>query len=270
MTATSGRDLFMEGKPSPKYSICVTSYNNAGTVRASLESILSQIDGRFEVVVVDSESDDGTFEILQEFVGRIKLVKQKCSRGRGRQIAFENSSGNYIISNMDMDDIFKPNTPRPLLVFYHSKAEGRLLRVAEAGSGAASSYNEQAITVAPSSLLEGLGGWRDINQAEDWELWARAAKAGRYSWTCYPMRTFVGSRTNRTHKGYRYRFWRYRQLVRVGRARYDPARPTMGRVTFDWLARISMIGQKKVRDPFYLRFDHKSPEFYIPFEELGS
>ncbi|MEM2087155.1 MAG: glycosyltransferase [Thermoproteota archaeon] len=60
----------------PKYSVCITCRNEAKTIRASLDSILNQIDDRFEVIVVDSKSTDGTLEILKEYVehGKIKLI----------------------------------------------------------------------------------------------------------------------------------------------------------------------------------------------------
>src|SRR3989442_5116656 len=107
-----------------KYSVCMTHKNNSKTLEASLNSILGQIDGSFEVVVVDAESNDGSLEKLRRYSdeGRIKLIVNKCSRGRGRQIALENSSGEYVISNMDLDEIYRASL-KDLLRFYHEKCE---------------------------------------------------------------------------------------------------------------------------------------------------
>src|SRR2546428_13910234 len=95
----------------PKYSICVTHYNNAPTLRQSLDCVLNQIDDRFEVIIVDNLSSDGSANILQDYSLRekITLIRRRCSRGRARQTAFENSSGDYVIANLDMDDVGRPS-----------------------------------------------------------------------------------------------------------------------------------------------------------------
>jgi len=43
-------------------------------------------------------------EFYQDYAqkGDIKLIVEKCSRGKGRQIAFKNSTGKYIIANLDI------------------------------------------------------------------------------------------------------------------------------------------------------------------------
>jgi len=154
----------------PSHSICITHYNNAATVRESLESILAQIDDRFEVIVVDNYSNDGSREVLQGYASsqRIKLIERHCSRGRGRQIAFEESSGDYIISGVDLDDIFRPIFLR-LAEAYHTFFEGKCLFM---------SGKHEAITVVPRTLVERVGGWRDVPAGEDIDLWARIAKEG--------------------------------------------------------------------------------------------
>src|SRR5438445_3448665 len=114
----------------PSYSICVTNYNNVLTLRQSVESILNQIDSRFEIVVVDNKSTDGSQLVLREYSnrGKLKLVRARCSRGKGRQIAFENSIGNYVISNLDFDDVFQPRLDE-LLNKYHATCKETLLWV---------------------------------------------------------------------------------------------------------------------------------------------
>ena len=117
-----------------KYSICITHYNNLSTNEESLMSIFRQIDDDFEIIVVDGKSKDGSVEILRKYQkeGRIKLIERKCSRGLGRQIALENSSGDYVISGLDMDDIFTPAISS-MLESYHHLAEGKLLSVVDGG-----------------------------------------------------------------------------------------------------------------------------------------
>lgn len=200
-----------------KYSICITQYNNAPTVRQSLESILNQIDDRFEVVVVDNVSVDGSRQILNEYAkaGRIRLLERKCSRGLGRQTALENSSGKYVIANLDMDDSFSPKL-NDLIELYHAKSEGNLLRATKDEDPDRWSQN---VTIAPRELLLKLGGWPDLQLFEDWYLWARAASAKRYSWTVFPLATneTIHPERNSSSGKLKFRYLRYREAMRLGR-----------------------------------------------------
>ncbi|MDA4127897.1 MAG: glycosyltransferase [Thaumarchaeota archaeon] len=198
-----------------KYSICITHYNNNGTVRGSLDSLLDQLDDTFEVVVVDNMSNDGSQLVLEEYgkMGAIRLISAKCSRGKGRQIAFLNSVGDYVVSNMDMDEVFKP-TLASFLTFYHNRCEGNVLAVIprEGGRG-------PNITVAPRAVLSEIGGWRDLQYGEDWDVWSRAAAFGKYSWTVFPLVDRSSKHERRQTKAgkFKYRFGKYRDELRLGR-----------------------------------------------------
>jgi len=196
------------------YSICITHYNNRPTVESSLQSILDQITGEFEIILVDSKSRDGSAEILRKYAeeGRIKMIERKCSRGLGRQIALENSTGDYVISGLDMDDIFKP-TLMPMLRFYHDKAEGKLLTV----------INGETTMISTRKLLMSLGGWRDLQFRENWELSRRAAKEDNHRWTIFPIVMEVTSKDRRTsvRSSLGYRYMRYRDNLRVGHKQFD-------------------------------------------------
>jgi glycosyltransferase involved in cell wall biosynthesis len=148
------------------YSICITNYNTEDSVRQSLESILAQVDERFEIVVVDNCSKDASIDILREYEGKhIKLIVERCSRGLGRQLAIKSSSGKYIISQMDMDDVFKPNLNK-LLRIYHADFEGYMLVLPE------------IIMIAPRGLIDAIGGFRDLDYLEERDLYTRAARLG--------------------------------------------------------------------------------------------
>lgn len=202
----------------PKYSICVTHFNNAATVKQSLESILNQIDDDFEVVVVDSKSTDGSYEILKKFesMGKIKLVQVKCSRGKGREIAFENSRGKYVITNLDMDDVFKLRL-RELLARYHVVAEGKLLRAFSEMEGGF--WGGEHVDIAPRSLIEELGGWRDLQTFEDSELFSRAARHGKFCGGKFALLDATNPHAERTRTWVGRMKWRYvwyRESLRTG------------------------------------------------------
>ena len=123
-------------------------YNNMRSISSALESILSQIDDSFEVIVVDSESNDGSEKILRslEESGKIKLITKKCTKGKGRQLAHDMATGEYVIHQLDLDNIYRP-TLMKLLGIYHNQCDGTVMRI-----------NEKPITIAPRRLITEVGG----------------------------------------------------------------------------------------------------------------
>jgi glycosyltransferase involved in cell wall biosynthesis len=159
----------------PKYSVCITNYNSIDTIRGSMESIFHELNASFEIVVCDNCSNDGSREILQEYAkkGKIKLVVEKSSRGQGRQIAFENSIGKYVISGVDTDDTLKPAFQKFLRI-YHRSHEGYML-------------SASTIHIIPRKLVEEIGGWRDLKYGEDVDFHKRAKSLGRQHEFEYPL-----------------------------------------------------------------------------------
>lgn len=246
-------------EPMPKYSICITHYNNKSTLEESLTSILNQIDKNFEIILVDSKSKDGSPEILRKYAkqGKIKLIERKCSRGLGRQIALENSTGDYIISGLDMDDIFKP-TLSAILEFYHGKIEGKLLTV----------VNGETTMICTRKLLTSLGGWRDLQFRENWELARRAAKEDKHRWTIFPIVTTISSKERR--KSFRsligYRYMRYRDNLRVGHKQFDVGEKLgIGQKIVWFLARFSTLFLPKYRDDY--PFTSVDPKHFVDSRE---
>ncbi|MEM0117520.1 MAG: glycosyltransferase family 2 protein [Conexivisphaerales archaeon] len=196
-----------------RYSICITNYNTVNTIRDALEAITAQLPDDSEIVVVDNMSNDGSEKILKSYHdnGKIKLISVKCSRGKGRQIALTASNGEYVISGLDMDDKFNPSLQH-LLRFYHDKCNSLVL----AGAG-------EATIIAPRHILLELGGWRDLQFRENWELCRRAAVQGLYRWTIFPMVAESNphpERKNLLHM-LKYRYIRYRENLRVGHKIFD-------------------------------------------------
>lgn len=189
------------------YSVLITNYNTVDTVRESLESILKQIDNSFEVIVVDNNSRDGSKKILKEFQeqGKIKLISAKCSRGKGRQIAFENSKGETLITNMDMDVIFKPKL-KELLKIYSQLNKDKEFIVAP-------------VPIISREIIEKVGGWRDLQRDEDVELNCRLSKISvKFIDTHIDIAEYHS--LSWEHKGYWYILWdKYiflRDKMRIG------------------------------------------------------
>lgn len=76
-----------------KLSVVINEKNAIRDIKEILESLLNQTVLYFEVIVVDSESTDGTIEVVEKykekFKDRLILHVEECSVGRGRQIGAE-------------------------------------------------------------------------------------------------------------------------------------------------------------------------------------
>jgi cellulose synthase/poly-beta-1,6-N-acetylglucosamine synthase-like glycosyltransferase len=77
---------------------CLNEYESLSQWRQDLEGQTRLPD---EVVIVDAESTDGTYEALLQWAAtdaRIRVYQQKCSVAAGRNLAIENASHPIIIS----------------------------------------------------------------------------------------------------------------------------------------------------------------------------
>ncbi len=82
----------------PKISITIPSYNCSQTIPITLESLLSQQYPEFEIIVVDSDSNDHTREVIQRYRSdRLILhVEPGANRYELMNKGIEYSSGEYI------------------------------------------------------------------------------------------------------------------------------------------------------------------------------
>ena len=73
-------------------SICITVFNEEGSIGALLDSLLAQSLKAKEIVIVDGGSNDRTVEIINHYqkrFGGISLLREKCTRARGRNLSVE-------------------------------------------------------------------------------------------------------------------------------------------------------------------------------------
>jgi len=86
-----------------KISAVMTVFNERGHIELFFKSFLDQTfdPNSIELVIVDNCSNDGTGEIIsmyQKYLSKLKLIKIKCNRSKGRNIAIKNTSGEYILT----------------------------------------------------------------------------------------------------------------------------------------------------------------------------
>ncbi len=91
-------------------SIGIPVYNQAGTIKETIEGILSQSLVPFEIVVSENHSTDGTFDVLREFGDAIKIVKPPahCSMAANWNHCVRSCSGTWV-GLCSGDDILLPN-----------------------------------------------------------------------------------------------------------------------------------------------------------------
>lgn len=181
----------------PRLSLYGTTYNCGSTVAGTVESLLTAIPGfhaQCELVVVDNYSDDGTWETLERLahdIDNVTLLRRSSSRGEGRNIALEHSTGRFV-SPIDFDNIYKPELGQILNLAMESLLDDRTI-----------------VNFAMTrSAAVGIGGWRDLNAGEDFEFTARAISSGlRVFKVPAPMATASWTAIRRTGL----REWRYRR-----------------------------------------------------------
>ncbi len=92
-------------------SVVIPAWNCANWISATLDSVLSQENASFEVIVVDDGSTDNTPEILQQYQDKIKVIRIENSGGpsQPRNVGIKAATGD-LISLFDSDDIMLPGT----------------------------------------------------------------------------------------------------------------------------------------------------------------
>ncbi len=84
-------------------SVCVTTKNNADTIRGCLESVVGWTD---EIVVVDSDSDDGTVEICEEYGADVHQHEfESFAQIKGRAMAHADNDWVFVL---DADEEVPP------------------------------------------------------------------------------------------------------------------------------------------------------------------
>ena len=158
-------------------SFCATNYETGETLSASLASIerIGELAGiPFEIVVADGPSGaDVRSELLAweeaEPMGRKLILHERRNRGYGRRLAFEGSSGEYVVP-FDTSIVYTPEIYGPLLRAYVALRTKRML------------FSE--VCGFERSTIEAVGGWRDLIGGEDVDVQAPVTR--QFGMIAYP------------------------------------------------------------------------------------
>jgi glycosyltransferase involved in cell wall biosynthesis len=172
------------------YTIAVCNYNMANTLEESMRSVLNQIDDRFEVLVVDGGSDDGSIDILQKLEDEyssfryISLPKNDSRRlGKDRDISVKEARGEYVLLHIDADDKYEDGLLDYVNIYHQIESQ------IEQDFGMRGSH----ITMAPRDYILELGSYPNVSMAEDLDLWGRmAAEDALITIECEPFWKSIG------------------------------------------------------------------------------
>jgi len=161
----------------PFLGVCATNYNCGFVLGEHIDNIYSILgDFDFEYVIVDNYSKDNSWKIIERKSEELKnfhAIRKRCKRGRGRNIAYQHSTADYIVA-VDTDTIYSDLFPLFIRTYFQrSDLRGKSIRAGFAG-------------IYPRSSLDAIGGWGNLN-SDDWDLTVRIWKAN-LGMKVYPVR----------------------------------------------------------------------------------
>lgn len=94
----------------PFFSIIIPTYNRADRIGQTIQSVLKQEFGDWELIIIDDGSQDDTKSVISTFIdSRIKYIYQEnAERGAARNNGVRKAEGNYVFF-LDSDDLIYPD-----------------------------------------------------------------------------------------------------------------------------------------------------------------
>lgn len=116
----------------PLISVIIPTYNDGTSISNSIESVINQTFGNWELIIIDDGSDDGSESIIQNYFldPRIKYYYQSNQGvSKARNFGSVKAKGEFLVF-LDSDDLVKPNW---LLEFYSAWLENKRHKVFQMG-----------------------------------------------------------------------------------------------------------------------------------------
>lgn len=111
------------GGEAPQVSAVITAYNNADTIGPAIDSLLRQEFSRFEVIVVDDGSTDGTRKRVAGYGEAVRLIWQENGgSARARNTGICSARGEYV-AFLDGDDVALPDRLRQQAAVLETRPE---------------------------------------------------------------------------------------------------------------------------------------------------
>lgn len=180
----------------PLVSVIIPTFNRAGWLTETIESVLSQTYPNLELIVVDDGSTDDTAEVVQRFGNRLTHLRQAnrgVSAARNRGVA---ASRGAWVAFLDSDDLWRPNKVAAQVAMFQSQPEVAVCytdeiwirhgvrvnpkRIHQKHTGWLFEPSLPRCIISPSSIMmrrslwTRLGGFDErLPACEDYDLWLR-------------------------------------------------------------------------------------------------
>lgn len=210
-----------------KFSVVIPAYNREKELVTCLDSVLNQTYINFEIIVVDNGSTDNTKNIVQSYINKDKRVKYFWQENSGspagsRNTGIKNSSNEWI-AFLDSDDYWYEtkldevvhildNTADDVIAVSHyekKEVDGICISTLRHGDNLSKEPYTQllfdgnclstsAMVVRKDKLVElnMFDTRRDYFAVEDYDLWMRLAKVGKFLYIKKALGVFCISDTN--------------------------------------------------------------------------
>jgi glycosyltransferase involved in cell wall biosynthesis len=129
---------------------------------------LLSLGDEYEIIVVDNDSDDGTFEKLEAYKNNVTAIRKKCTRGGGRQIAMDHSHGEVVI-HIEFD-VGYVGLSRAI-DYYEMSDRSKIFYYIIIGQKCNAS-----LYIGKRELFQKVGNFPDLNYAEDLYFNKKASK----------------------------------------------------------------------------------------------
>ncbi|MGB3797326.1 MAG: glycosyltransferase family A protein [Alteraurantiacibacter sp.] len=106
-----------------QFSILVPVYNAQATLRATLDSALALGGPDTEILALDDGSSDDSWNVLQDYAGRIEVARQENTGGCAARNRLLEMSAAPFVHFLDADDIVDPGRNQQQRVFLENHPE---------------------------------------------------------------------------------------------------------------------------------------------------
>lgn len=229
----------MDGKSEKiiQLSVVILTYNSGKTIASCLDSLVSQNNKNFKVIIVDDDSKDDTLQIVNSYKISHKLNLDVVINGshnipKGRNIGLKYSTSDFV-AFLDSDDCAEVNWTKVIIEFLNANPEmaaisGPMIFFARNAIGKAIAFNDSVtFRLFGKGILRFLAGNsafnksvigndisfnEDFTYAEDLEIASELQKK-KYKWLQIPeMQIYHSSRTSLKEYAsqmYHYGLWKF-------------------------------------------------------------